>query len=96
MVSQTRPVLGEHTRTPTMISQVLVPLTLVGVAWGSRDFNVKRQVTELRDRYDFIIAGGGTTGLTVADRLTAAFPDRKYPIMTVELGMRVANGMMWC
>ncbi len=33
----------------------------------------KRQVSELRDSYDFVIAGGGTTGLTVADRLTEAF-----------------------
>ncbi len=38
--------------------------------------SVERQVTKLRDSYDFIIAGGGTTGLTVADRLTEAFPNR--------------------
>jgi hypothetical protein len=39
---------------------------------------VKRQVGQLRNSYDFIIAGGGTCGLTVADRLTEAFPDSKY------------------
>jgi choline dehydrogenase len=38
---------------------------------------VKRQITQLRDSYDFIIAGGGTCGLTVADRLTEAFPNSK-------------------
>jgi len=38
---------------------------------------VKRQVSELRDSYDFVIAGGGTTGLTIADRLTEAFPEGK-------------------
>jgi ribulose 1,5-bisphosphate synthetase/thiazole synthase len=37
--------------------------------------NVKRQASQLLDSYDFVIAGGGTSGLTVADRLTAAFPD---------------------
>jgi len=37
---------------------------------------VKRQVDELRDSYDFVVIGGGTAGLTVADRLTEAFPDR--------------------
>lgn len=36
---------------------------------------VKRQVSELRESYDFVIAGAGTSGLTVADRLTEAFPD---------------------
>lgn len=37
---------------------------------------VARQVSQLRDSYDFVIAGGGTAGLTVADRLTEAFPNR--------------------
>lgn len=36
----------------------------------------KRQVTELRDDYDFVIIGAGTAGLTVADRVSAAFPKR--------------------
>jgi hypothetical protein len=35
---------------------------------------VKRQVSQLRPSYDFVIVGGGTSGLTVADRLTKAFP----------------------
>lgn len=34
----------------------------------------RRQVTELRDEYDFIIVGGGTAGLTAAHRVSAALP----------------------
>ena len=37
---------------------------------------IKRQVEELRDSYDFVVVGGGTSGLTVADRLSEAFPER--------------------
>ena len=45
-----------------------------GVPSASANANVKRQVSQLRDKYDFVVVGGGTTGLTVADRLSEAFP----------------------
>lgn len=37
--------------------------------------SLKSQSSELLDSYDFIIAGGGTAGLTVGDRLSQAFPE---------------------
>ncbi|KXX77652.1 Oxygen-dependent choline dehydrogenase [Madurella mycetomatis] len=46
--------------------------------------SIRRQVSQLRSNYDFIIAGGGTSGLTVADRLTEAFPNRT--VLVIEYG----------
>lgn len=31
---------------------------------------VKRSVSELRDSYDYVVIGGGTSGLVVANRLS--------------------------
>jgi choline dehydrogenase-like flavoprotein len=36
-------------------------------------------------KYDFVIIGGGTAGLTIADRLTAAFPRRR--VLVIEYGV---------
>ncbi|KAK0719235.1 hypothetical protein B0H67DRAFT_149205 [Lasiosphaeris hirsuta] len=45
---------------------------------------LKRQVSQLRSNYDFVIVGGGTSGLTVADRLSAAFPAKT--VLVIEYG----------
>lgn len=49
----------------------------LAVALGEATPNAvpKRDTSQILNHYDFIIAGGGTTGLTVADRLSAAFPN---------------------
>lgn len=44
----------------------------------------KRAQSDLLPSYDFIIAGGGTTGLTIADRLSEAFPSKQ--ILVIEYG----------
>jgi hypothetical protein len=50
---------------------------LLFVAWGEAipNFRFQPKHTELLENYDFVIAGGGTAGLTVADRLSEAFPE---------------------
>jgi len=48
--------------------------TFAALASALPEAAFKRQVSQLRDKYDFVIVGGGTAGLTVADRLTARFP----------------------
>jgi choline dehydrogenase-like flavoprotein len=58
-----------------------IPIVVAHIPNGA---HIKRHVSQLADQYDYIIAGGGTSGLTVADRLTAAFPDRS--VLVVEYG----------
>ncbi len=58
----------------------LLVSSLAASAAALPSVTVKRQVSQLRDKYDFIIAGGGTSGLTVADRLSQAFPKSRLSL----------------
>ncbi|KAK4209291.1 GMC oxidoreductase [Rhypophila decipiens] len=69
-----------------ILAALILGLEASPVATGSaRPWRqVKRQTSQLRDSYDFVIAGGGTTGLTIADRLTEAFPEKT--VLVIEYG----------
>lgn len=50
----------------------LAALVLSGSAAARvQHLNILEHLDELKDTYDYVIAGGGTAGLTVADRLSA-------------------------
>ncbi|KAK8092463.1 uncharacterized protein PG998_014948 [Apiospora kogelbergensis] len=66
------------------LRSILLLSALQTLAQGARDVVTKRQVTQLRDQYDFVVLGGGTAGLTVADRLSEAFP--RKTVLVVEYG----------
>ncbi|KAF2827698.1 GMC oxidoreductase-like protein [Ophiobolus disseminans] len=67
-----------------LASRLTLALLLAALTKASHHATVKRHTSDLHESYDFIIAGGGTAGLTVADRLSEAFP--KKTILVVEYG----------
>lgn len=65
--------------TASLLASMLQPRSVISQAKGtSPEHLVKHEAAELLDIYDFVIAGGGTTGLTIADRLSEAFPESMY------------------
>lgn len=59
---------------PLVIGTSIISSGVEALPGRARSF-ARSQVTELRDEYDFVIIGGGTAGLTVAHRVSAAFPE---------------------
>jgi choline dehydrogenase len=58
-----------------MLSQLLVIAASTATSLAA----TLTHVSQLRkEGYDFIVAGGGTAGLTVGDRLSEAFPNRVW------------------
>lgn len=51
----------------------LVPLLFFTICQGTSIYDtahIKRSASQLHSSYDYIVVGGGTSGLTVADRLS--------------------------
>jgi len=59
----------------TLISSTLLAFTAVGATFITND------TSEIVTSYDYIIVGGGTTGLAVANRLSV-----NYTVLVVERG----------
>ena len=56
-----------------MLASLVFFTVLVAVTYGSlllKHAQIIKHDTDLDFSYDFVIVGGGTSGLTVADRLT--------------------------
>ncbi|ROT36220.1 alcohol oxidase [Sodiomyces alkalinus F11] len=51
---------------------------------SSSHTKILRQVEDVQDEYDYVIVGGGTAGLTVADRLTES---GEYTVLVIERGL---------
>lgn len=57
----------------------LLASTTAAIPLHAQAAQIKRQSSGVESHYDYIVVGGGTSGLTVANRLSAAFPKRKPP-----------------
>ncbi|KAK4158752.1 GMC oxidoreductase [Cladorrhinum sp. PSN259] len=68
----------------TFLSLTLEVQASIGIPKNAEHASLKRHVSQLHDSFDFIIVGGGISGLTVANRLSAAFPTKS--VLVVEYG----------
>ncbi|PKS10689.1 hypothetical protein jhhlp_002445 [Lomentospora prolificans] len=74
---------------PSLKNTVLVFLTATAqlvAAWPttSKYAQLVSRADEIADEYDYVIVGGGTSGLTVGDRLTES---GKYTVLVIEEGV---------
>lgn len=77
---------------PSLTTQFLLPLVLASAAYCSPLRVAERavlidDVSDLKAEYDYVIIGGGTSGLTVADRPTE-HPNSRFLSINRGLGRR--------
>lgn len=73
-----------------VLMKVSVPLAIVGALYGVGVGALTEQQV-LNRTYDYVIVGGGTSGLTVANRLTAS-GKRKFTCV----GIKVSASRIVC
>lgn len=69
---------------PTIFLALIIHLTSAAVPRGLHKARVLDEPKSLDQSYDYIIIGGGTAGLTIADRLTE---DEQTTVLVVEYGV---------
>lgn len=65
------------------VALAIGPALVNGLPKGLERTRVLHHARDVADSYDYIIVGGGTAGLTVADRLTE---DEKTTVLVIEHG----------
>ena len=69
---------------PVFVLALVAKLVSAAVPRGVHNARVLKEPAELEESYDYVIVGGGTAGLTVADRLTE---DEDTTVLVVEYGV---------
>ena len=69
---------------PTIFLALIVHLTIAVVPRGIHKARVLDEPNNLHQSYDYVIIGGGTAGLTIADQLTE---DEETTVLVIEYGV---------
>ena len=66
-----------------LLASALVDSVALAYPRGVHRSEILRHARDVQESYDYVIVGGGTAGLTVADRLTE---DGKTSVLVIEYG----------